>query len=439
MKKKFVVLVAACLAMMMLVACGSAGGKEVPTPTATEAPTSTPTPEPTATSTPTPEPTSTPTPEPTATSPPTPEPTATPVPEVTDSYVKGQFIDTGFESEWMNLKFTTQSDVTMVSQAELDVLMMQGANMLYGDNAEIRLDYAKLTTVTEMMAKHVGGANVIVQVELLPALYSSMTEEEYANVIMENMRNSAAGFDVATDGEFYQVEIGGENYTGISTAIDYGNGLYIGQEYIVRRKENRMISIVVSYTEESMENAKDLLRVFGAYGSEPIYLETKEPEVEPTTAPAEGTTGFSTGVITDTGYENEWMGLRFVTPEGATIVPEESVDGIYMHAEWSEYGIPVVQVMAEELGISLTEEEFFAELKTTFDGSYLYDDEYYTADLAGQEFTCMKTAVDIGNGMYAYQEFCLREKDGYMIAIIFTYTDGFETEMTALFDAFRAY
>ena len=431
MKKKFAVLVAACLAMMMLVACGSADGKEVPTPTATEAPTSTPTPEPTATSTPTP--------EPTATSTPTPEPTATPVPEVTDTYQKGILTDTGFESEWINLKFTTQSDVTMVSQAELDVLMQQSADWLYGEYAESKLDYAKLTTVTEMMAKHKGGANVIVQVEHLPALYSFMTAEDYIGVIMQNMQSSQAGLTVSTDNEFYQVEIGGEQYVGLSVAVDYGNGVLVGQEYIARRKENRMISIIASYTETTVENAKELLQVFGAYGSEPIYLETKEPAVEPTTAPAEGTTGFSTGVITDIGYENEWMGLRFVTPEGAALLPEEAVDGIYMYAEWSEYGVPVVQVMAEELGISMTEEEFFAELKTTFDSSYLCDDEYYTAGLAGQEFTCMKTAVDVGNGMYVYQEFCLKEKDGYMIAIIFTYTEGFESEMTALFDAFRPY
>lgn len=132
MKKKLMMLVSVSLFMMLLVACGGEKGGEIPTPTVepTATSTPTPTPEPTATSTPTP------TPEPTATSTPTPtpEPTATstptPAPEEQDTYAKGTITETGFESEWLNLRFTLQEDMYMRTQAELDALMQQSANLM---------------------------------------------------------------------------------------------------------------------------------------------------------------------------------------------------------------------------------------------------------------------------------------------------------------------
>lgn len=126
MKRKYTLLIAACLALFAA-GCGKSNeehvipthtvtpqagvtatiapteaGEATPTmeatvtpeaePTETMAPTATQAAEPTATSTPTPEPTatSTPTPEPTATSTPTPEPTATPTPAETEA--AGKFL-----------------------------------------------------------------------------------------------------------------------------------------------------------------------------------------------------------------------------------------------------------------------------------------------------------------------------------------------------------
>lgn len=628
MKKKFVTLAVTCVMAMMLTACGSADNGAVPTPTTAEKPTEVPA----ATATPIAEPTSTPTPEPTATSTPTPEPTATPVPEVTDTYVKGTVTENGFESEWLNLRFTTQNDVTMLTQDELDAVMEQSMNLVHGENAEAILDYTSITTVTEMMAKYTNGANVVIQVEKLPRAYSDLTEEEYLSIVINNLRNSAASPEVDTDETFYTVEIGGETYVGISAASDYGTGQLICQEFLIRKRENRMISIVATCTEYTMEYARNLLSCFGSYDSEPIILpeptpipdtyvmgtltensfasewidlrftatenvdmltreemaglseagaglmfgEDAESRVEaakqtlvfemmakhkegsntlvqveilpegyeemmeeaylallmidldnaanieyvyddtlyaveiggetyigfsaagdygtgeylyqeymvrkkegrmitviltyekdtianaqylfslyssydsvpvveptetpePTEAPAVEPADSKAGIITDTGYENAWAGFRYILPEGARIVPEEMYDGTILYVEWSEYGIPVVQIVKEELEEPMTEEEFFGELVANFDSTYIYDGTLYTVELGGQEFIYMAVAVNRGDDVYIYQDFCVQAREECIIAVVFTYMDGFETEINAMINGFSPY
>ncbi len=440
MKKKVVTLLVFFMMVATLAACGNAADGVVPTPTEAEKPTMVPaatatpaaeptaTPEPTATSTPTPEPTATATPAPTA----TPEPTATPVPEVKDTYAKGVMTDLGYESEWLNLRFTTPAGVTMVTQEELDGLMKQSADMLYGDNAEERLNYAKLTLVFEMMAKHEAGSNVLIQVEQLSALAQALTEEQYLAVVLNDMKNNASLHEVVAGDTTYSVDLGGETYVGINTATDYGTGAIIYQEYLVRRKENRMISVIVTYTEESVGNAQDLLRVIGSYDSEPIFL--PEDVTEPTD---ESKQNAWSGTLADGVYENEWMGLRFVVPEGVTEVSQDPESGTLLYVEWLE-GVPVVQIVAEDLGKNVTEEEFLNQMVTTFDDNYVYDETLYTVELGGQQFTLLKVAVDVGQ-VYLYQDFCVKAKDEAIMAVIFTYADGYETEVDAAVNAFSAY
>jgi len=328
MKKKFITIITACVMTMMLVACGGKEENVAPTPTTFVTPTevvtptteptvtatSAPTVEPTTTSTPTPEPTATstptPSPEPTATSTPTPEPTAEPtaIPSVdtTDTYKKGIVTETGFESEWMNLRFTKPEGIIMVSQEELDTMMEQTAQWMFGEDANEKLDYAALTTVTEMMAKNPEGSNVIVQVEKLSLLYMFMTEEDYIAAVVENLRNTNAGLEVLTDETVYTMEIGGEEYTGLSTAVNYGNDSYVYQEIIVRKKEGRMISLVVSYNDATVENARNLLESFSSYDFESIILPEKPEQQE------------AEGKIT----VGEYKGLALISVSQATLEEE---------------------------------------------------------------------------------------------------------------------
>lgn len=443
MKKKLRLLLAVGMLAMLFAACGNAGGEEIPTPTME--PVSVPTSEPTATSTPTPEPTATstptPTPEPTATSTPTPEPTATftptPTPELLgNTYKKGTVTVDGFVSEWMNLRFTCQPGVTMSTQEELDEVMRQGAALMYGDSADAVLDYAALTTVTEMMAKYANGANVIIQTEQLPVLYLSLSEQEYLSILVQNLKNSAAQPEVVTGENFYTMDFGGEQYTGISLGVDYGFGQMVYQEYIVRKKESRMIVMALTYTDVSVEHAKNLLASFGAFDSEPVYL----PEI------AEVPTSLQPGTITETGYENEWLNMRFTLPEGVSVTDEGTADTLSISFSWT-LGVPVVQILAE----SVTEEGETAEshlamMKEAFQWlgdlqglTYTFDENLYVVEIGGQEYLDLSMKAETADGEVILQEYCVRIQDGYYVAIVFSYTEGFEEELSAALDAFSQY
>ncbi|MBP3568749.1 MAG: hypothetical protein J6K04_06225 [Lachnospiraceae bacterium] len=449
MKKKFITMVAAGMMTLMLAACGGAEDNAAPTqtPVATSTPTpeptatSTPTPEPTATSTPTPEPTatSTPTPEPTATPTPTPEPTKAPVPVVEDTYVKGTITDSGFESEWMNLRFTTPEGAAMVSQEEIDALMQKGSEVIYGDDAEATMDYAALTTVTEMMAQFAEGSNVIVQVEKLPALYSFMTAEDYLGILVETLKTSCsnAGFEFAADESMYTEEIDGEEYLGITTATDYGTGILVYQDYIVRKKECRMVSIIFSYTEESVESVKRLAESFGSYDSEPIVL--PEPTAVPNEAPVASAGEFSEGVINGNVYENAWAGIYFTAPEGVVLSKDDTT---VMTATWPGKH-PVVQLTLQNAYGLFTVEEYMEILKESLieladtGMEYVIGEDVYVMELGGQTYQAFIAGIDI-EGTVVYQEYYVREKDGYMITLAFTYAEQDRDKLKEVGAAFTA-
>ncbi len=434
--KKRITMIAACVMVMLLAACGSSKGAEVPTPTLEPTATSTPTPEPTATSTPTPEPTatSTPTPEPTATSTPTPEPTATPIPALADTYEKGSITENGFESKWIDLRFTAQADMHMLTQEELDAAMKQGADILYKDDAEAILDYAGMTTVTEMMAQTADGANVIVQVERLPLLYAAMTEEEYLSTMLANLQ--AVTSEITTGENYYTLELGDETYLGISTGADYNTGVIVYQEFLVRKKEGRMISVVVSYTDYSVESAKNFLQVFGAYDSEPIILEM--PEVTPSVT--EG--NFDAGIWNGSVYENQWLGFKFTVPEGAECTTSNVGNTISIDATW-EQGLPIVQIMVDTAE-GMTAEEYADALKLALSAmtdtgiTYTYDETLYMTEIAGQQYIDLATTAETV-GISMYQDYLLRELDGYMVIVAITYTESVVPDLQSFLDVFTAY
>lgn len=222
--------------------------------------------------------------------------------------------------------------------------------------------------------------------------------------------------------------------------VDYGGGIFVGQEYLARKIGNRVASIVISYGEGATENAKRLVACFGGFDSDPVYLPapTETPVAEPTTAPTVETETFSKGVVTDNGYENEWIGIRFTVPEGALLFADETDEGTLMYAEWTD-GVPVVQIIVEEIGEPMTETEFLSELVTTFDSNYIYDENLYRVELGGQEFIDLKVAVPVEEDLYIYQEFCVKAKGNYIIAVIFTYAEGYEAEIADAVNAFAPY
>jgi len=247
---------------MMLAACGKADTTAEPTkaPTVTTAPTATEAPTPESTATPTPEPTATPTPEPTA----TPEPTEAPV--AADTYVKGIITETGFESEWMGLRFTKPATVIMATQEEMDAVMMQGLQVMYGDQAAAVLDYATLTTVNEMQATWLAGTPIVqIVVEKMPT--EGWTEMAYLSAVAENLNvtSQTTGMVYTIDENIYSLVIADQEYYGLATAVDIGAGALIYQDYLVREKDGRMILIAFSYVEAMESYVQEALDAFSKY------------------------------------------------------------------------------------------------------------------------------------------------------------------------------
>ncbi|MBR6643590.1 MAG: hypothetical protein IKL28_08025 [Lachnospiraceae bacterium] len=260
MKKKILRTGMVCVMCMMLGACGKADKSVEPTaaPTATTAPTATEAP----TSTPTPEPTATPTPEPTAT--PTPEPTEAPA--VTDSYVKGIITENGFESKWMGLRFTKPATVIMATQEEMDAVMLQGSQVLYGENADAMFDYASLTTVNEMQATWLAGTPIVqIIVEKMPM--AGFTEVDYLSAVITNLNATVAtsGINYTFGEELYTVKLAGIEFTGLTVAMDAGVGTIVYQDYLVKEKDGRMILIAFSYVEAMESYLQEAVNAFSAY------------------------------------------------------------------------------------------------------------------------------------------------------------------------------
>lgn len=488
MKKKFITIITVCVMAMALVACGGKEEAVAPTPTTFVTPTevvtptteptvtatSAPTVEPTTTSTPTPEPTATstptPSPEPTATSTPSPDPTAIPVPEITDTYEKGVLTETGFESEWLNLRFTLQKGMMMQSQEKLDETMRQNEGLMEGDI----LDYSEISFVKEMTVCYNSGANVSVYSKPLAEPYSDVSEKEYIDFTTLSLQNMEEVLEVNTDESIYTVEFCGEAYTGLGYAIDYGVGEIYYQDLLVRKKGDRMISIIVTYKDYSVEDAENLMKSFGAYNSEPVVLPepTTVPEPTPTATPIpEVVTTYEKGVLTETGFESEWMNLRFTKPEGIIMVSQEELDTMMEQtAQWMfgedaneklDYAAltTVTEMMAKNpegsnvivqveklslLYMFMTEEDYIAavveNLRNTNAGlEVLTDETVYTVEIGGEEYTGLSTAVNYGNDSYVYQEIIVRKKEGRMISLVVSYNDATVENARNLLESFSSY
>ncbi len=252
MKKKILKTVMVCVFSMMFAACGKT--EETIEPTAT----------PTVAVTATAVPTEAPTPEPTATPTQVPDPTVAPT--VMDNYVKGTITEEGFESEWMDIRFTRPATVIMATQEEMDAIMLQGLQMMYGEQAAAVLDYASMSSVNEMQATWLAGYPVVqIAVEKMPT--EGWTEMEYLSAVAANLNatSETSGMTYTIDENIYSMKLAGQEYFGLATAVDAGLGHLIYQDYLVREKDGRMIMIAFSYTEAMESYLQEAMDAFSAY------------------------------------------------------------------------------------------------------------------------------------------------------------------------------
>lgn len=191
-----------------------------------------------------------------------PEPTPYP-----NTYVMGTLTETCYESEWLGLRFNATEDVILSGRDEMAEMMPLGITMLYGEQANSIVDVSQKNLFHEMMALHVKGGNVLVQVEKLAPGCEKMSVEEYLVIVM-NQLSAAVNVSYIVDEALYEKELVGEKYLGFSATTDsFGEELF--QEFLCRKKENMMISFFLSYEDDTtMEHVEYLLSLFEKYDAD---------------------------------------------------------------------------------------------------------------------------------------------------------------------------
>lgn len=396
----------------------------------------------------------------------TPVPTATPTPEVVSTYQKGTLTETGFESEWLNLRFVAPSNIAMATQEELNVLMGMGAELMYEDQADYILAFSDMVLVYEMMAKHSSGTNISLSVELLPNSALDTTPEQYLDIMLGITRESAVDF--YSDGEFHKKTILGEEYVGFYSQMSYGNAT-VYQETLVRKKEKRIILMVLSYQEGQRETAEYMLSLFTEYdATTPL----------PTAVPV--STTYQKGILTETGFESEWLDLSFRLPENMTMATQAEMDqvmidgaglvygenasayldytnfvtvyemqanGLYYVPGDDAYGSQGLQIFVEKLSYpDMTEAQYIAALEQMFqtmanNNGYecIIHEPIYDVEFAGQKYAFQSIDTNYGGEVMIHQDYYLRRKEDRMICVAFTYPEGLEVSAREMWEAFAPY
>jgi hypothetical protein len=178
-----------------------------------------------------------------------------------DAYQKGTLTATSMESEFLNLKFTLPSGYYMASEQDLIDLMDFGAEIVYADKDKKLVDYTKANTVYEMMASTQEGLpNVSVIVEKLPL--SSLTVDQY----IEAFKAQLADMDMMSVSFSGGAETGmfaGKSYQKLS-AVTTAYDMEMLQEYLVRKIDNRIVCITITYTADTAKEMNTLMAGFSA-------------------------------------------------------------------------------------------------------------------------------------------------------------------------------
>lgn len=175
-------------------------------------------------------------------------------------YARGITTETGYESEWIGIRYTAPEGQTMRTDEELNEIMGLGAEVLADDYTEAQLEYAAMSTVYEMMSSNeTGSTNLIATVEKLPV--SGYTSEDYMAALVQGLEGvSAMNFTINSSDEV--VTIAGAEYLRANISVET-DGYTISQDYYVRVIGDRAVSFALTYSEPA--EAEAIMNAFTAY------------------------------------------------------------------------------------------------------------------------------------------------------------------------------
>ena len=172
-------------------------------------------------------------------------------------YQKGTSTETGFESEWLNLKFTPPENIIMNSEEELQSVMKQGQDTLEESSSLDFSDDDLSGTVYEMMASSISGfPNVSLVVE--DASLENMTVDQYFLAAQQMLDATGMGY---TYSDVTDIQIAGQDFRVMETSVAV-NDYEILQKYCTRKQGGKFVSIILSYTTDTTAEADEILAAF---------------------------------------------------------------------------------------------------------------------------------------------------------------------------------
>ncbi|MBQ6806397.1 MAG: hypothetical protein IJO97_03075 [Lachnospiraceae bacterium] len=179
--------------------------------------------------------------------------------EEAEDYTKGTLNGNVFESEWMGIRFEAPEGYSLSTEEEIEAALLAGGELMYEEDVEELLDYTKLTTVYEMIAQEseYGDPNVSLTVVKTP--YDAKTFVD-ATLIQAQ---SVEGISITLLNEEAEiVELAGKEFEKYATEMNY-DGYLMLQDYYFTRQDDRMIYMVLTYTDEAA--AEEIMSGFSAY------------------------------------------------------------------------------------------------------------------------------------------------------------------------------
>ena len=172
-------------------------------------------------------------------------------------YEKGTITDTDFQSKWLNLKFTPPETVVMNTEKELQSVMKQGQSTLEESSGVELGEDALSGTVYEMMASSVSGfPNVSLVVE--NAALENMTVDQYFLAAQQMLDATGMGY---TYSDITDAQIAGQDFRVMETTVTI-NDYEVLQKYCTRKQGGKFVSIILSYTTDTTEEADEILAAF---------------------------------------------------------------------------------------------------------------------------------------------------------------------------------
>ncbi|MDR1736837.1 MAG: hypothetical protein LBR85_08245 [Oscillospiraceae bacterium] len=181
------------------------------------------------------------------------------------------------------------------------------------------------------------------------------------------------------------------------------------------------------------------------------------------TAPPAQPAAYEKGIITETGFESEYFGLRFTPPEDFAMSTAEEIDAMMnLGAEITgldfDYSTltTVYEMMATSLSSAtnviimaekptpgdITADQYLELMKVQLPAvpemNYVVGDEITSVEIAGETYKKL-TAEGVALGFTLIQDYHVRKVGDRLIFISISYSPETEGEVKILLDAFSAY